>query len=693
MKDITPKFFIMPFKEKVKVTDGAETFGQSYGGFMAGASSAQQGAGNEVYKASVKGIHLGAAEFEDAPFSVTMEGVLNATSGHFSGDITGASGTFSGTITAVLGSIGGFDIGADYIRDAANSMGLASTVTGADDVRFWAGDTFANRASAAFRVTEGGAITASNITITGGSMSGTPISSIPNSTATDISLLEKSHNLVFSVTDADTIAWTSGTIVLSNGRTFTISSGNTGNMSALTYIYIDTGVSSTVLQTTTTYSTAMGANKVLLGMAQNNTVTASFIPYGPGQPLIDGANIGALSIIAGNIAASTITGGKIAANTITAGNITALTITAAEIAASTITGAKIAANTITAGNIAALTITAAEIAATTITAGKLSISTLSAITADLGTITAGTITGALIRTAASGARVQMSSSDNRIEIFNASASLGWFGGAGANGNFIYVSQTDTNEDFPPIYVTSAQDSNVFNLFNTNTALSNRPGFRFESSNANSELMYLKQTGADRSSLVLENSGSVGTTQGSTLYLVQNGTDVIVGTNVAGCYLTKAGIWTDASSRTLKENFKRISVLEKIKGLDILEYNYIVDAKRSRAEIKDSLIIARKREKYATTDVGRKGSHDDEGYLDIPLTKSELAEVEKKVASEFSREQSRTVEKHFTPMAEDFNELFGLGNDKGMSPNDVAGIALQAIKELSERIELLEAQIK
>lgn len=75
----------------------------------------------------------------------------------------------TGAITATSGTIGGFEIGADYIRDLANSMGLASTVTGGDDVRFWAGATFANRATAVFRVTEGGVLTVSKALISGGS--------------------------------------------------------------------------------------------------------------------------------------------------------------------------------------------------------------------------------------------------------------------------------------------------------------------------------------------------------------------------------------------------------------------------------------------------------------------------------------------------------------------------------------------
>ncbi len=84
-----------------------------------------------------------------------------------SGAIEALSATINGIITAISGAIGGFSIGADYLRDAANSFGLASTVTGGDDVRFWAGDTFANRATAPFNVTEAGAVSATKLTVTG----------------------------------------------------------------------------------------------------------------------------------------------------------------------------------------------------------------------------------------------------------------------------------------------------------------------------------------------------------------------------------------------------------------------------------------------------------------------------------------------------------------------------------------------
>jgi len=249
---------------------------------------------------------LGSSAYSSAPFRVTSTGDLD---------------------------IGGTDATSFHIDNAGN---------------LWWGSA-GTYAAASVKISNAGVAAFSDITITGGAISGTPISSIPNNSSTDISLLMLTHSLVFSVTDADTIAWSSGTISLSNGRTFSIDAGNTGNMTALTYIYIDPDVSSTVLQTTTTYATAVGANKVLLGTAQNQTVTASFIPFHGGLPLIDGAQIGALSIVAGNIAA------------------------------------------------------------TTITAAKMNVSQLSAIAADLGTITAGTVTGATIRTAASGDRFTMDS--------------------------------------------------------------------------------------------------------------------------------------------------------------------------------------------------------------------------------------------------------------------------------------------
>lgn len=73
------------------------------------------------------------------------------------------------------------------------------------------------------------------------------------------------HNLVWSPTDYRIAAWTSGNMQFSDGTVYAISSGNTGNMAATTYIYFNkTGT----LQTTTTYSDALGEEKIILAIAQ-----------------------------------------------------------------------------------------------------------------------------------------------------------------------------------------------------------------------------------------------------------------------------------------------------------------------------------------------------------------------------------------------------------------------------------------
>lgn len=183
------------------------------GGMQVGATTLTQGSGNDVFIISTLGIHLGNANFEDAPFSVDMQGNMNATSGHFSGDITGSTGTFSGTITGgslnipdttsansfhvdangntwwgatVIGSatakilntgiatfsnaaIEGGSVAGWTITSTALSFGTGANTVGIDaggvNPAFYAGS--ATPASAPFRVTSAGALTATSATITG----------------------------------------------------------------------------------------------------------------------------------------------------------------------------------------------------------------------------------------------------------------------------------------------------------------------------------------------------------------------------------------------------------------------------------------------------------------------------------------------------------------------------------------------
>ncbi len=101
-------------------------------------------------------------------------------------------------------------------------------------------------------------------------------------------------------------------------------------------------------------------------------------------------------------------------------NIRARAIKAENIEADAITANEIAANAITANELAANSVTTPKVQAGAITADKITVSQLSAITADMGSLTAGTVTGALIRTAASGQRVELSSSDNLLRAVNSS---------------------------------------------------------------------------------------------------------------------------------------------------------------------------------------------------------------------------------------------------------------------------------
>jgi hypothetical protein len=106
-------------------------------------------------------------------------------------------------------------------------------------------------------------------------------------------------DLVFTATDYRIVAWTSGTITRSNGDSFSLDAGNTGAMAALTYIYLDTDVSETVLQISTTFSDAIGAQKNLIATvtpSANTSSDASIQVFGGrGGVLLDGSNLASYS--------------------------------------------------------------------------------------------------------------------------------------------------------------------------------------------------------------------------------------------------------------------------------------------------------------------------------------------------------------------------------------------------------------
>jgi len=132
--------------------------------------------------------------------------------------------------------------------------------------------------------------------------------SIPVTTF-DISDLGWIQTCVFSVTDADTVAWTSGVFTSAKGVSYSISAGNTGNMTAQNYIYLNINASLTAYQVTTTQSNIIGPGKVLIAVAQNGSVNASY------------ALTQTIQVVANNIVANTLSAISANLGSITAGEI------------------------------------------------------------------------------------------------------------------------------------------------------------------------------------------------------------------------------------------------------------------------------------------------------------------------------------------------------------------------------------
>lgn len=196
----------------------------------------------------------------------------------------------SGKIDAISGFIGGFELGSTYIRDAANSFGFSSVV-GASEVRLWVGDTFANRAIAPFRTLADGSVVASNMTVNGTSAVDTAVLSGLVAQA-NLAYANQSwgQSCTFTAIDHDTVNWGAGTLAFSNGDEFTISSGGSGNMAtAKVYVYFDHDISLTVYQQTALISDTVGPNKVVIAVLTRNadvTKKASYQLFGGGGGIV-----------------------------------------------------------------------------------------------------------------------------------------------------------------------------------------------------------------------------------------------------------------------------------------------------------------------------------------------------------------------------------------------------------------------
>lgn len=136
-------------------------------------------------------------------------------------------------------------------------------------------------------------------------------------------------SIVFTSGSQTQINYTSGVIQLISGTSLGVNSGNTGTMTQISYLYLDSDISTSTIQITTDYSLVIGANKIFIGTCYPGTVgNASFVSQSNNLPLINGGDL---------ITPFSITNGNMSINSITASNIVAGTITATQIAVSTIT--------------------------------------------------------------------------------------------------------------------------------------------------------------------------------------------------------------------------------------------------------------------------------------------------------------------------------------------------------------------
>jgi hypothetical protein len=188
-------------------------------------------------------------------------------------------------------------------------------------------------------------------------------------TVLDVSNWGWGQTCAFTSTDIDTVSWGAGVFTSAGGETYAISAGNTGNMSAKNYIYLDLLVSETAYQITTTPANAVGIGKVLIAVAQNaSTGNATF-------------NLSEASQIVGdNILANSINASKITTGQLIVGTNVGLGTAQDSAGVTTIIG-----NTVTTGYVNALGITV------------------------LGTVTAGTLIGLTIKTSTTGERIEIDS--------------------------------------------------------------------------------------------------------------------------------------------------------------------------------------------------------------------------------------------------------------------------------------------
>ncbi len=89
-KDITPQFRLMTAEEELAMPFVQESMGMSMGGLSMYSNSFKRGYGDNVFGSNEQGIWLGAADYENAPLKMGMDGKIN---------ISGSNGVNSSLLT------------------------------------------------------------------------------------------------------------------------------------------------------------------------------------------------------------------------------------------------------------------------------------------------------------------------------------------------------------------------------------------------------------------------------------------------------------------------------------------------------------------------------------------------------------------------------------------------------------------
>ena len=185
----------------------------------------------------------------------------------------------------------------------------------------------------------------------------------------EIAIQGWTSTLVFTADDANTVSWSASndeTITLLDGTVYTITAGNTTDMDASTYIYLDIATSTTALQVTQTATDSVGSGKILVAWAKNSTNEALFQVFG---------GAGGIKIPATDLENLTITASQIASNAVEEAKIATDAVTAAKIAVSGLDGTTgdVAADHIVANMLQTNCVTSIKIQADAVTATKINV--------------------------------------------------------------------------------------------------------------------------------------------------------------------------------------------------------------------------------------------------------------------------------------------------------------------------------